>query len=89
MCVASLLISSISFGHGDPIEAVDLAVASGLEKFSTTESQDVVSKFQGVKSWMSGSKVKVRVYVKDLNDVNYTCVMDHDDGAEEKMTCTK
>lgn len=87
--ILGLLISSASFGHGNPIEAVDLAVATGLEKFSTTESQQVISKFQGVKSWMSGSKVKVRVYVKDMDAVNYECAMAHGEGEEEKMDCTK
>ena len=89
LIATSLLVCSVSFGHGNPIEAVDLSVASGLEKFATTESPDVVSGFQGVKSWMSGANVKVKVYVKDMDDVNYNCVMDHSNGSEEKMTCTK
>ncbi|MCB9026753.1 MAG: hypothetical protein H6625_10575 [Bdellovibrionaceae bacterium] len=85
--IASLLSSSASFGHGNPIEAVDLAISAGLKKISMTESHDVIDNFQGVKSWMSGAKVKVRIYIKEMNEVNYECEMAHNKGEIERMVC--
>ena len=87
LLMTSLLFCSTSFGHGNAIEAVDLAVSASLERFGVTESQSTLANFQGIKSWVSGAEVKVRIYVRDMEDINYTCFMDHDAGASEKMTC--
>jgi len=90
-----LIISAIiAFGptfalaHGDVLDVVQESVAASFSLFSKDEPAAIKKAFTGVKAWPSGSKVMVKVYLKDMDAMSYSCEMDHSGGNDE-VVCQK
>ena len=87
--IVALAFSSVSMAHGSKIELVEQATVVALERFGVEEPEDVVNTFNAVKSWVSGSKIKVKAYFNtNANSVTYSCEMRHEDEVEE-MVCDR
>ncbi|MCB0363101.1 MAG: hypothetical protein KDD35_10280 [Bdellovibrionales bacterium] len=87
----ALLLSapSLVFAHGTKVEMVEAATSTALDKFATEESKVTVDAFNAVKSWVSGSQIKVKIYYNaNANTIDYVCEMMHHDG-NEMMMCSK
>ncbi len=73
-----LLIPVMGFAHGTATEMVGASTVEALKKFSTDEVATVVSAFNGVKSWVSGATIKVKVYYdRNAKFIDYSCEMMH------------
>ena len=89
LVLMTMAFSSVSLAHGSKIELVEQATVVALEKFETEEPEADVDAFNAVKSWVSGNKIKVKVYFNaNANRVTYSCEMKHEGEAEE-MVCVK
>lgn len=84
-----LLMPFLAFAHGSTIEMVEQSTTEVLKKFSTEEDKTIVDAFNAVKSWTSGSVIKVKVYYNaNANSIEYSCEMMHHDG-KEMLMCDK
>jgi|GEM_PF-3143134 len=87
--VLTLLSFDFALAHGTKSELVLAATATAVDSFQNEESGDVIDAFNGLKSWVSGSVIKVKLYYNsNKNSFSYECEMIHSDGAEE-MVCVK
>ena len=86
-------IPCISVAHGSKVEIVSTVTSVALADFFKKEPNTVVKSFNAVKSWVSGSQIKVKVYYNSNDKYNahyiyYVCEVKHSDGKEE-MACDK
>jgi hypothetical protein len=87
--LALSLVPCFALAQGSNIKLVESATSAALAKFSEEESKNAVDAFNAVKSWLSGTQVKVKVYYNaNANTIDYVCeMMDH--GGAEMMMCSK
>lgn len=83
----------VSMAHGSKVDTVSTAISVAFGSFFEEEPKDIVKAFNAVKSWVSGSKIKVKVYYNSDTKYNahfiyYICEVKHNNGKEE-MACAK
>jgi hypothetical protein len=85
------LVPLVAFAGASKIENVGAATSEALKKFASEENKTYVDAFNGIKSWVSGNQVKVKVYYNaNANTVDYVCeMMDHTGRGDEMMMCSK
>lgn len=89
LMIMLLLAPVMVFAHGTATEMVGESTVEALKKFSTEENAKIVNTFNGVKSWVAGSTIKVKVYYdKNAKFLDYSCEMMHH-GNQEMLMCTK
>ncbi|MGH1468235.1 MAG: hypothetical protein ACRBBP_05055 [Bdellovibrionales bacterium] len=84
-----LLSFNFALAHGSKSELVLAATTVAVDSFQSDEADEVINAFNGMKAWVSGSVIKVKLYYNSNKDsFSYECEMVHSDGAEE-MVCIK
>ena len=87
--IFSLILSAFVYAHGSKTKTVDDSVSMALTKFEAEQDSSIVDTFSGVKSWLSGSKVRVKIYYQmHQNHLLYTCESVHNNG-QDILQCTQ
>ena len=81
-----LSVAGAAFAHGSKTDTVAKATTKVIRTFSTEEADEVVDQFAGVKSWLEGEEVRVKVYLS-ASEFLYACAWNHH-GAHE-LKCEK
>jgi len=91
MLVLSILLSfHFASAHGSKSELVLAATVTAVDSFENEEPKEVVMAFNGLKSWVSGATIKVKLYYNsNENSISFDCEMVHSDGGSEEMVCTR
>ena len=85
---AIVLLPMLAYSHGGVLELTEASVSKAIENFEK-EPQDVTSAYSYLKSWTSGSLIKVKIYYgSEGSGITYSCEMKHE-GAAEEMVCDK
>lgn len=80
---ALTLAPSFALAHGSKMDAVTNGVAAALAVFERDERDPVKSAFAGVKAWLEGKDIRVKVYLSGQPELRYVC-KGHDDLVCEK-----
>lgn len=89
VALSALLFATpaVAFGGAMEVEMVAASTTKVLEKFAAEEPAALAT-FDGVKSWISGSGTKVRVYFNEnKSSIVYGCQVHH--GDEMHYICSK
>lgn len=79
----------LAFAHGDKVDMTGDGISAALKKF-TTENAGQMSSFSGVKGWLDGDKIMVKVYLTGNATITYSCtMMEMGGGADDMITCNR
>ncbi len=84
LLITALMLSSIVFAENTAIADTSEAVAATLSEFTTSQSNDVVDSFVGIKAWPVSGGIKAKVYLKNNKSVSYSC---HRHEASDPFEC--
>ena len=84
----AIVSSSSAWAHGNKFSMTAEAISAAGEKFEVDEKASL-KLFTGVKGWLDGDKVQVKVYLSDNTTVGYTCAMMEMNGDDDMMMCSR
>lgn len=81
-----LALATLSLGVSANVQISETLAATeaALELFVQENSADTVNKYNGIKAWPTSGGIKVKIYVKGENSVDYGC---HRHSANEPYEC--
>jgi hypothetical protein len=70
--LATLLISTSIFANSKIVDTQE-AITQALADFQTMGTAQQVASFNGVKAWPTSGGVKVKIYVKGSDSMDFSC----------------
>ena len=84
-----------AFAHGTKLEQVSKSTTTVIAQLEKDDNETILDAFTGVKAWIDGDKIQVKIYLTPAvatapTFVQYTCIDHHMGDAAQPMTmCTK
>lgn len=86
----AMVSANPAFAHGVKVDMVAEGLTQAVATFKAREPSDVRKSFAGIKGWIEGHGVKVKVYLSGDQAIRYTCTEDEDPSTgKDVFVCVK
>jgi hypothetical protein len=87
--IASALPMS-AFAHGTKLEQVSKSTVTVLDQLTKEDNDAILDGFTGIKTWIDGDKIQVKVYLAaPAAALLYTCIDHHMPDGTPMTMCSK